>query len=335
MTTECGPTGVETCRAIWEMLTDGRPVVITSHARLDGDAVGSVLALWHGLKGQGVEAYQVFQPPTPSMFDFLPGMADRCGDPAELPRAYTLVVIDCGTFDRIGDLASRLTGRVRTVNIDHHDGNALFGDVNYVSTQASSCGEMISELLAAGGVSLTLAMAQCLFTAIVTDTGQFSHQDTTPKAFRVCAECVRAGARPYELVRTLFLSPSAAQVKLRHLTLGTLQFHDEGRIATMEITEEMFERTGLSPVDTEGFAEVPISIQGVRASALLKEMPGCDYIKVSIRSKEEVDVYAVASVFGGGGHRHAAGCEIAESLDNARRAVVRQLQHQLGAPDQG
>lgn len=318
-------------QAIWGVLTDGLPVVLTAHARLDGDAVGSVLALWHGLRDRGVAAHQFFQPPTPVMFHFLPGMEHRREDPAQLPKSYNLVVIDCGTFDRVGEAADRLTGRVRTVNIDHHDGNAFFGDINYVVPSASSCGEMIRDLLAAGGVSLSGPIADCLFTAIVTDTGQFSHQDTTPQALHVCAECVGAGARPHELVRKLFLSPSPAQVKLRHLALGTLRFYNEGRIATMEITEDMFLRTALGPLDTEGFAEVPVTIQGVCASALFKEMPDCDYIKVSMRGREEVDVRQVACLFGGGGHRYAAGCEIHDSLANARAAVVRELaQHLAG-----
>ena len=331
MTVESKLDVAEMHRQIWDVLSDGLPVVLTSHSHLDGDAVGSVLGLWHGLRHKGIEGHYFFQPPTPAMFDFLPGMDSRCEDPAQLPEAYNLVVIDCGTFERIGDLAGQLGGRERTVNIDHHDGSSLFGDLNYVACSASSCGEMIYELLSCGDVPLTASIAECLFTAIVTDTGQFSHEDTTPEALRVCAECVRAGAQPYELVRRLFLSPSAAQVKLRHLALGTLQFYRDGRLSTMEVTEEMFQRTGLRPLDTEGLAEVPVTIQGVCGSALLKEMPGCGYIKVSLRSREKMDVYAVAGVFGGGGHTHAAGCEIADTLENARRAVVQELEKQLDA----
>ncbi|MHC4787756.1 MAG: DHH family phosphoesterase, partial [Planctomycetota bacterium] len=111
--------------------------------------------------------------------------------------------------------------------------------------------------------------------------------------------------------------------------LGTLSFCDHGRVATMCITEEMFRQTGLGPVDTEGFAEIPVTIRGVQASALLKEMPRCRYIKVSLRSRESVDVCAVAHVFGGGGHKHAAGCEVADTLENVRQAVADQLEAQV------
>ena len=317
--------------SIWATLTDGLPVVLTSHVRLDGDAAGSVLALWHGLRASGVSVRKFFQAPTPPMFHFLNGMEHCCCDPAELPDSYHLVVVDCGTFDRIGEGADQLTGRTQTVNIDHHASNTCFGDVNYVDPGASSCGEMVYGLLTAAGIPMNAQIAECLFTAIVTDTGQFSHQDTTPEALRICAECMRAGAQPHKLIRRLFLSPSPAQMKLRHLALGTLRFYDGGQVATMFITKQMFRQTGLRPVDTEGFAEVPISIQGVRASALLKEMPGCDYIKVSLRSRESVDVCSVAKAFGGGGHVHAAGCEIPDELENAQRAVAERLQLQLHA----
>ena len=315
--------------AIWSALTDGQPVVVTSHERLDGDAVGASLALWHGLRHRGVEACTFFQPPTPPTFHFLSGMDQRQSDVAALPSSHNLAVIDCGALYRVGEQAERLSRAACTVNIDHHDSNALFGDLNYVNPAASSCGEMMHGLLAAGGVPLTREIAECLFSAIVTDTGRFSHEGTTAEALAVCAQCVRAGARPHELVERLFASPSPAQVRLRHLALGTLEFHDQGRVATMVITAEMFRGTGLGPIDTEGFSDIPIAIQGVQASALLKEIPDCGYIKVSMRSRDCVDVCAVARAFGGGGHRHAAGCDIADSVANVRRLIAEQLARHL------
>jgi len=315
--------------AIWDVLTDGLPVVITSHVRLDGDGIGCALALYHALCGKGLEAHVVLEPPVPAMFDFLPGMDAVVGGPDGLPHSYNLVVIDCGTLERTGALARALTGRARTINIDHHASNALFGDVNYVEGDASSCGEMLYGLLLAGGVPLGRPIAECLFTAIVSDTGQFSHQDTTPAALRVCAECVEAGARPHVVVRELFCAPTPAQLRLRALAMATLRFHSDGLVATMEVTEEMFRQTGLAPVDTEGFAEIPVSVQGVEAAALLKEMPGCDYIKVSMRSREFVNVADVARTFGGGGHKHAAGCEIYDTLAAARAAVLAELDRRV------
>lgn len=330
MAVDVQQTSEQTLRTIWAKLTDGAPVVITSHERLDGDGLGSALALRQVLQDREVDVRVALQPPTPPMFAFLPGMAQVLESPEGLPDSYTLAVVDCGNFRRVGPLRNSLTGRGCTVNIDHHDTNTMFGDLNYVEGWSSSSGEMLHRLFRTVGVEMTPPVAECLFTAVMTDTGRFSHQDTTPRAFIVCAECVEAGVKPNELVQKCFFSPTPAQMRLRHLAMGTLRFHCEGGIASMEVTKRMFERTGLAPIDTEGFAEVPIAVRGVRASALLKEMPGCGYIKVSMRSKDAVDVCRVARSFGGGGHTHAAGCEIYdESLEQVRRAVVDKLQEQL------
>ncbi len=319
---------VDTCRAIWRRLRDGSPAVITAHLRLDADGAGSVLALRHALILLGVEVHHIFPGPTPTMFDFLPGMQE-ISRADELPSRYNLIVVDCGTPERVGELSEVLTGAVCTVNIDHHPTNDGFGDLNLVDAQASSCGEMIGSLLEAGGVRMTPEIAECLLAAIVGDTGQFSHGDTTPHSLEVAAQCIRAGARPAVIAAHLFASLTPAQVRLKHLVLGSLQLHADGRIATMEVTREMLERTGLEPVDSEGFADLPANIQGVRASALFRELPEDGCIKVSMRSRSAADVCAAASQFGGGGHVQASGCEIRDTLDNARRAVVRVLKEQL------
>jgi phosphoesterase RecJ-like protein len=318
-------TDAEIHESIWDTLTGGLPAVITSHVRLDGDGIGSALALWHGLRDGGVDTRIVFQPPVPGMFGFLPGLNGSVDDPSSLPAAYNVAVVDCGTFARVGEIGNALAGRRHTINIDHHESNTFFGDLNYVDPGASSSGEMIRSLFCTAGIALTHPIAECLFAAIVSDTGQFSHQDTTPQALNVCAECIAAGARPDVLVRRLFMAPSPGQVRLRQLALGTLEFYCDQRVSTMTVTEEMFRQTGLGPLDTEGFADIPISIQGVQASALLKEMPGCDYVKVSLRSRGEVDVCQVAELFGGGGHAHAAGCEIGRGLEETERIVVDEL----------
>ncbi len=199
----------ETFRAIWAALTDGLPAVITSHVRLDGDGVGCALALRLALIEKGVEATVALDPPVPTMFGFLPGMDEVRSGPDGLPERYNLVVIDCGSLERTGEMAPGLGGRARTINIDHHGSNAVFGDLNYVVPDASSCGEILFGVLAAGGVPLSLPIAECLLTAVVSDTGQFSHQDTTPAAYEVAGKCVEAGARPHVVVEEPLLPAHA------------------------------------------------------------------------------------------------------------------------------
>jgi len=316
---------------LWQALTDGTPVVLTAHERADGDSLGSTLALWHALKGAGVAARAFFQRPLPPALEFLPGLEDCPAEPQDLPATCQLVLLDCGDLRRAGPWAQRLAGMVRTFNIDHHAGNTRFADLNLVDAAASSCGEIVHELIAAAGVPLTRQIAECIFAAIVTDTGRFAFANTTPGCLEVCARCVRAGASPRELGDRLFMSQTKAQFVLRQMTAGTLQLHDEGRIATLVVTRAMFCRTGLGPVHTDRFADMTLSIRGVMAGALLKELPDSEYIKVSMRSRAPVDVRRVAEFFGGGGHARAAGFEIRGGLDNARTAVLERLQMQFDA----
>jgi len=316
---------------VWRALTDGTPVVITSHQDLDGDGIGASLALWHALRWAGVRCAQIFESPVPAVFEFLSGLDQRAASVDELPDRFHLAVVDCSSLSRIGSLARHM-GRVdRIVNIDHHVSNDLFGHVNYVERDVSSCGELVYRTMEAGGVPITKDIADCVFTAILTDTGRFCHPNSTMQCFEICADLVRAGSRPYELADKIYYSPPPAVVRLQALAMGTLELEDDGRLATMQITERMFRETGTRGADTQGFADIPVFVKGVEVSVLLKELPdasGCRGIKVSLRSRpgdDGVDVCAVAQGFGGGGHRHAAGFELKGPLAEARIAVLERL----------
>jgi phosphoesterase RecJ-like protein len=316
---------------VWQALTDGTPVVVTSHQDLDGDGIGASLALWHALRGVGVRCTQIFESPVPAVFEFLAGLDQRAGSVDELPDRFQLAVVDCSSLRRIGSLAAQMDRVDRIVNIDHHLTNDLFGEVNYVERDVSSCGELVYRTMVAGGVPITKEIADCLFTAILTDTGRFCHANSTMQCFEICAELVRAGAHPYELADKIYYSPPPAVIRLQTLAMGTLELEDDGRVATMQISEEMFRRTGTRAADTQGFADIPVFVKGVEVSVLLKELPdasGSNGIKVSLRSRpgdDGVDVCSVAKAFGGGGHRHAAGFELAGTLAEARLAVVDRL----------
>jgi len=314
---------------IWQMMTDGTPIVVTSHARLDGDALGSSLALWHALKEQGVPCYHIYEPPLPEVFEFLPGLEEAVESTEALPDRFNLVVTDCGTLEMVGGIVEGLKDKGRVFNIDHHLTNDYFGDINLVEHAASSCGELIYRVLQRNDVPVSQQVAECLYAAILTDTGRFSYHNTTPEALRICGELVRAGADPTELTEKIYFSPTAAQVVLKGMAIRTLSFEDEGKIAVVKITEEMFRRAGIGPVDTQGFADIPAAIRGVQVGVLLKEMPGCDFIKVSLRSRNLVDVCAVARHFQGGGHAHAAGCEMKSTIEEAQRAVVEIVRREL------
>jgi len=302
---------------------------------LDGDGLGASLGLWHALKAAGVSCRQVYEPPVPVVFEFLPGADQRDECAESLPDTFNLAVVDCGALDRIGRLARHADRAGTIVNIDHHVSNRFFGDLNYVDCGASSCGELVYRLLKTAGVALTEEAAVCLYTAIVTDTGRFSYANTTAECIEICGALVRAGCNPAALSDRIYNSQPQSVVRLMGLAIGTLRLHAGERIGTVEITRRMFERTGTRPVDTQGFADIPLSVSGVVASALLKEMrdgPDAPWVKVSLRSRPSgnaVDVCAVAQALGGGGHSQAAGCELRGTLAEARDKVVGMLSETL------
>ncbi|MFW5923390.1 MAG: DHH family phosphoesterase [Planctomycetota bacterium] len=324
-------------RAIWDTLTDGTPVVVTSHERLDGDGLGSALALWHGLRNEEYETVLRVPPPVPEVFDYLPGVEERLRDLAHLPSRFHLVVIDCGSLARTGKLAEYANRADTIINIDHHGTHSQFGQLNLIRESASSSGELLYEVLEHAGVPITREIAGCLYTAILTDTGRFSYSNTNQAAFDICARLVHEGADAPRISERIYYSPPARVVRLKGLTISSLQLEDNGRIATCQITRETFRNTGTRPVDTQGFADIPISVAGVESSALFKELPpeyNPEYIKVSLRSRPSIDsvnVCAVAESFGGGGHRHAAGCELEGPLEEARKRVVDLLSQHLKA----
>jgi len=320
-------------RRLWALITGSAPVVIGSHVRIDGDGLGASLALMHGLRDAGVECCAFIDSPVPTALGFLPGVRDLLPSPDALPERFGLVVLDCGSLARAGRLAEHAGRATKIFNIDHHATNDQFGDVNYVDPTASSSAEIVFRLLQAGGVALTPQIAENLYAGIVTDTGRFSYANTTAASLKMCGRLVEAGCRPQDLIDRVYLSPPQAVVRLQGLVIDTLRLEEEGRIATMEISREMFRRTGSSAVDTQGFAELPIGIRGVVLSALLKEMverPG--WVKVSLRgraSEDGIDVARAAESLGGGGHRYAAGCEVKGPLEEARGTVLQALRRCL------
>jgi phosphoesterase RecJ-like protein len=309
-------------------LRQGHRFLLTSHANPDGDAIGSELGLARVLAGLGKSSTVWNLHPTPGVYRDLPG-ADRIHVGGEAPSGFpdafdAVVVLECPSLDRTG-LAETL--RLRPlINIDHHLGNQHYGSVNWIDTEAPAVGVMVFDAARALGVRLDAATADCLYLALVTDTGGFRFSNATPAAFEAAGRLVAAGARVETVSHWLYESQPEGSVRLLGELLGTLSLHDDGRVAAVHLTREMFERAGASPGDSEGLIDVPRTIAGVEAVLLLRELEAGDW-KVSLRSRGAVDVEAVARARGGGGHRNAAGCKAA----GERQAIAAELVAALAA----
>ena len=308
------------CHDVAKRIHNGRRFLITSHRNPDGDALGSALALQKLIRNLGKEARVLVRDRWSKSLDHLPGVEQvEITDslPADYPEAYdALFTMECPEPERAG--FPILPGPV--VNIDHHLGNTMYGEINYLDLAAPSVGEMVLQLAREMGVEVDRDMAVSMYVSLATDTGFFRYTNTTLRAFDAAGELVRAGADPGAVSLWINESASLGSIRLLGLCLNTLTLESEGRIALMEMPKSFLAQAGASPEDSDGIVSIGRTIDGVLVSALLKEADGVT--RVSMRAKPGVDVQAVAAMFGGGGHKAAAGCAIPLPLSEAREKLT-------------
>jgi phosphoesterase RecJ-like protein len=231
------------------------------------------------------------------------------------------VVLECPDLDRPGYSGLE---RLPILNIDHHLENARYGELNYIDEDAPAVGEMVLAMAELANATVTDTMATNLYAALVTDTGDFRYSNATSRAFSAAARLVEAGARPAEIADQLWEHNPARIVRLTAAVLSTLELIADGRLALITCDRAMLQAAGAVPEDTENLINIPRAIEGVRVAAFLKAFRDGS-VRTSLRSRGEVDVQLVARVFGGGGHRNAAGCTIQGSLPEARKALLEAL----------
>ncbi|MDD5563603.1 MAG: bifunctional oligoribonuclease/PAP phosphatase NrnA [Thermoanaerobaculaceae bacterium] len=296
-------------------------VLVTSHAAPDGDALGSELGFAELARALGIAATIVNRDPHPASLAFLPGLETiRVADlPAGFEHDFDLgVLLECPDLDRPGFAGF---GSLPLLNLDHHLENALYGEVNVVDEDAPAVGEMVLAMAETAGIAVTASMATNLYAALVTDTGDFRYSNATPRAFTAAARLVTAGAKPDAIAEALWEHNPARVVRLTAEVLATLELLAGGRLAVIACDRAMLARAGARPEDTENLVNIPRAIDGVRVAVFLKALAD-GAVRVSLRSRGDVDVQSVARTFGGGGHRNAAGCTLKGGLADARRALL-------------
>ncbi|HEU5162727.1 MAG TPA: bifunctional oligoribonuclease/PAP phosphatase NrnA [Thermoanaerobaculia bacterium] len=317
----------ESIRAVVRRLYNGERFLITAHRNPDGDALGSALALRSLIRQLGKDATILMRDPFWKPLGKMPGAGDVLVAetlPADYPAGYdALFAMECPEPERTG--FAILPGPV--VNIDHHLGNKMYGEVNYVDLDAPSVGEMVLQLAREMEMPLDPEMATAMYVSLASDTGFFRYMNTTLRALEGATEMVRAGAKPGEISLWLNESVSPGSVKLLGLCLNSLEFIAGGKIATMDLPRRFFAEAGAEAEDTEGIVNYGRTIDGVLVSALFKEVDGGT--RVSMRAKPGADVQSVAAQFGGGGHKAAAGCFVPAPLAEAKAKIVELLQKQL------
>ena len=308
--------------AIRDAILARQRFLITSHARPDGDSIGSQLAMAYALDALGKEVHLVNADPAPLHYMDFPGL-ERIAIAREVERtdAEMVIVMESGDLKRTG--VDGFDGRF-TINIDHHQGNTFYGSLNWVDESAAACGEMVFDLIAALGVPLTIEIATHVYLAILTDTGSFHYSNITPKTFDICQRCVSAGVNPAAMARRVFDQNSFGKLKLIGALLAEMDLLDGGRLAVMYLNDDIMNATGTTYNDTEGLINLPLTAREIQAVVFFKLGADGD-IHVSMRSKYDVDVRAIAARHGGGGHKNAAGFKVKGPVAAVRDQVLREL----------
>jgi phosphoesterase RecJ-like protein len=314
--------------AVVDAIREHDRFTLTTHENPDGDALGSLLATKLAFDQLGKDSVMVLHSdaPLPGEYGFMPLAELRRRWPDDVSERV-LVALDCANESRIGD--QEVLGRVPlTLNIDHHHDNTRFGDVNLVVSDASSTGEVLRDLFQELGVELTPDIAEALYIALVTDTGRFQYTNTTPKALRLAADLVEAGANVHRVFQGVYESVQFAKLKLLARALDRAQVYEGGRIVISYLLRTDFAEVGAAEPYSEGIIDYLRAVEGADMAVLIREPPRADgpTRRVSLRaSVDELDVSAIARKSGGGGHRQAAGFSSEASIEDITEFVRREF----------
>ena len=310
-------------KRVLECIAARERFLLTSHARPDGDAVGSALACGQILRSLGKQADVVLSDGVPYIYRPLP-YADQVVQASLVNGHYeAAIVLECDSLAR-----TRLEGLEPNfiINIDHHYSGKLFGHINWIDPQACATAEMIYRLGREAGVKITKEIATCLYTAVMTDTGSFRFAGTSDRTFALAGELVRCGADPVRCAQEVYFANPTSKIRLLGAALSTLQ--REGSVVWMHISWAQIDYSGAFDEDAEGLVNYAISIAGAQVAAFFRELPDKRY-RVSLRSKAAVNVAAIAEAFGGGGHHNASGCSLDGPLPVAVERVLAQVRLRL------
>jgi phosphoesterase RecJ-like protein len=298
-------------------LCEGNEFLLTSHVGSDGDGIGGCLALAGALTRMGKRAAVILPDAPDPHFDFLSGFSRivAVDQHPELPVGWA-VVVDAPSLARTGGVAGRIGPPTRVLNIDHHPDNQRFGSTNLVSPEVSSSSEMIYHLLATMGQPLDAEVATALYAGMIFDTGGFRFSLTTPTTFEVAAVLVRLGVRLDRVADRVFGQKTLGEVQQLGRAIDTLTLHFEGRVAVMHL-----DHAEMAVGDPEEVVNYGLLVRGVEVSVLIRE-PEPGHQRVSLRSRESVDVSRIAAQFGGGGHCRAAGYRFTGTRESGEEPLL-------------
>lgn len=303
-----------------KIIKEKQRFVITTHINPDGDGLGSEIAFFHLLKSLGKEVSLINQDSPPVTYSFLDKVGNFCVYNREshhdvFKSADVLLAIDLSSPDRLGTVEEELkNSHIYSVCFDHHPPDKKFADLHVVNENASSIGEMIYDLAKEMGLNITKDIALGIYVSILTDTGSFKYTNTNSKTHEIAAELLKFGIEPYSIYKNIYENNSYQKILLMGKMLSTFQLDESGKLAWAVVTQKALKETGFdfNSEDKEGFIDILRSLNGIEAVLIFSEKEE-DIIKVSMRSKGNIDVNQIAMKFGGGGHPFAAGITLKDA----------------------
>ena len=299
-------------------LTASRKVMIVSHRNPDGDTLGCMLALGLALIQKGKKVYLVCHDAVPTRFQFLPGselVQSECREKIDVA-----VAMDCGSDQQLGDVRASFMKARTTIQVDHHDFGDAFGKIQVLDPGAAAVGEIVYHLVRALKVEITPAIATCLLTSIIVDTGAFRFSNIRPQTFEICARLSKKGVDMQHLIEESYWVKSRAMALLSSHAMLNAKFSKDGSVAWAVVSQSSIHRYGANLSDADTVADDLRSIQGVNVAALFRETERGNY-RVSLRSKKSIHVATVAKRFGGGGHHNSAGCSIGRAASDRKKLL--------------
>ena len=314
---------------ILKLIRANQRFLVVSHESPDCDALGSTIAMALVLRELGKDVIMYNRDGVPEHLRFLPGYSgiadslDRVTDDVEV-----VMLLDCADISRPGREFRNLISKndFTLAFVDHHASNGASSEYCLIDEKASSTGVILYRMIKRIGISISPEVAECLFSTIVGDTGSFRYSNTCSETFTIAAELVDRGADPEKISRFIYDNEPLRKVMLRTLAMNTLEV--AGKIAFLHVSSEMLEQTGTEKEHTEGIVSMARSIEGIEVAVFLRQDSALDW-KVSLRSKEYVDVAQIAGRYGGGGHRRAAGCVISAPLDTVKRRLLSSIREAM------
>jgi phosphoesterase RecJ-like protein len=319
------PTDSTEFRKVVEAIRSRQRFLLSSHSRPDGDSIGSQVAMAYALRALGKEVRIVNKDRAADPLMAFPGVADIEIAEQAIGDFDAAIIMECGDIGRPGVAG---LDKLFVINIDHHPGNTAYGQLNWIDESAAACAELVFELIAALGVRLSREMALHVYLAILTDTGSFHYSNISPRTFDICRQALEAGVDPVFVARTVYDNNNVGRLRLFGAVLSAMELDGNGQIATLYVDHQIARNAGATYDDTEGLINLPLSVKEIRAAIFFKQVEGDDY-RVSMRSKDEIDVAAIAKLFGGGGHKNAAGCSARGSIGSLRATFLSHVERAI------